>query len=212
MELKKTCPVFLATITVAKQVVASPQVAGRWDEPSALPEFSVRGLAGHLVRAALTVDTYLDRPTANGHALISVPEYYSHLDSDVTSALNTAVRQRGEELAAEGHEWLVIEFERLSGRLAERLTHENDDRLMTVAGDATMRLTDYLVTRIVELTVHLDDLAASVGLESPALPREAIDFAIGTLVDIARHRHGELAVLRALTRRERDTVDALRVF
>jgi hypothetical protein len=35
---------------------------------------------------------------------------------------------------------------------------------------------------------------------------------ISTLVQIARLRHGDMAVLRALTRRERDLVQALRVF
>ena len=34
----------------------------------------------------------------------------------------------------------------------------------------------------------------------------------GVLVDVARVRHGDLAVLRALTRRERDPVQARRVF
>ncbi len=35
---------------------------------------------------------------------------------------------------------------------------------------------------------------------------------IGTLVDVARFRHGDVAVLHALTRRERDSIGALRIF
>jgi hypothetical protein len=35
--------------------------------------------------------------------------------------------------------------------------------------------------------------------------------AIDTLVEVARLRHGDTAVLRALARRERDSVAALRV-
>ncbi len=38
-----------------------------------------------------------------------------------------------------------------------------------------------------------------------------MDLAIEALVDVARVRHGDLAVLRALTRRERDSSEALRV-
>ncbi len=49
-------------------------------------------------------------------------------------------------------------------------------------------------------------------LESPAFPPEALDITIDTLVAIARYRHGDLAVLLALSRRERDTLNALRVF
>lgn len=203
---------FLDTLAAIRPVVASPQVAARWDEPSALPEFSVRGLAGHLVRASLTVDTYLERPQPAAGAPISPAAYYADLNADIASSLNIGIRQRGEEFAAAGHKGLSAEIDRLAARLEERLAHEPDDRLLMVAGDDLMRLDDYLVTRIIEMTVHADDLALSVGLDSPALPPEALDITIDTLVAIARYRHGDLAVLLALSRRERDTIKALRVF
>jgi len=192
--------------------MAAPEVATRWDDPSALPEFSVRGLAGHLARAPLTVDTYLDRPQATNGAPISPAAYYANLTCDISSPLNTSIRQRGGELAAAGHEQLIAEIDRLTAQLEERLAREPDDRLVTVAGDDVMRLDDYLATRIVEMTVHADDLAASVGLPSPYLPPDALDITIDTLLAIARYRHGDLAVLLALARRERDTISALRVF
>jgi len=203
---------FLDTLAAIRPIVASPQVVARWDEPSALPEFSVRGLVGHLARAALTVDTYLDRPQPAGGVPISPAAYYANLTADIASPLNRGIRQRGEELAAAGHERLAAEIDRLAARLEERLAREADDRLLVVAGNDLMRLDDYLVTRIIELTVHADDLALSVGLDAPALPPEALDTTIDALVAIARDRHGDLAVLRALSRRERDTVNTLRVF
>ena len=203
---------FLDTLAVIRPVLAAPEVATRWDEPSALPEFSVRGLAGHLVRASLTVDTYLDRPQPEGGVPIPPAAYYANLTADIASSLNIGIRQRGEELAAAGHARLVAEIDRLAARLEGRLAREPDDRLLMVAGNDLMRLDDYLVTRIVELTVHAEDLALSVGLDPPALPPEALDITIDTLVAIARYRHGDLAVLRALSRRERDTVNTLRVF
>ena len=52
----------------------------------------------------------------------------------------------------------------------------------------------------------------ALGVETPQLPIDAVDLAIDALVSTARHRHGDLNVLRALTRRERDEVNALRVF
>jgi len=204
--------VFLQTIAATRPVIASLEVARRWDEPSALREFSVRGLAGHLVRAVLTVDSYLERPEPGDEAPISAATYYANLDPDISSPRNVAIRQRGEELADGGPERLITEFDQVVCRLEERLRHEPDDRLVTVAGDDTMRLNDYLATRIVELAVHVDDLALSVGLAPPALPAGALEITIDTLVDIARYRHGNLAVLRALSRHERDTANALRVF
>src|SRR5438309_1811510 len=64
---------------------------------------------------------------------------------------------------------------------------------------------------LAQMTVHADDLAVSVGVEPPRLPFLATTIAIETLVAVARHRHGDIAVLRALARRERDDIDALRV-
>jgi hypothetical protein len=57
---------FLDTIPVAHAVITSPEVAGRWDAASALPELSVRGLAGHLARGVFTVETYLNAPIPTG--------------------------------------------------------------------------------------------------------------------------------------------------
>jgi hypothetical protein len=62
-----------------------------------------------------------------------------------------------------------------------------------------------------ECVVHIDDLAASAAIETPTLPPFAVNVTIEALIEIARAHRGDLAVVRALSRRERDTVDALRV-
>lgn len=60
------------------------------------------------------------------------------------------------------------------------------------------------------MVVHLDDLEASVGVPMD-LPAEAVEVAIGVLLEMARLRHPPMAVVRALARRERDEAQALRV-
>ncbi len=203
---------FLQTIEAVRPLVASPEVAARWADESCLPEFSVGGLTGHLVRAALTADTYLDRPQPEAGTPISTAAYFANLDSDISSPLNVGIRQRGEEAASTGQGELIVTLDNTLARLQERLRTELPDRLVVVAGGQIMQLDEYLITRIVELTVHADDLAVSVGLELPRLPPRALDLTIVALVDVARHRHGDLAVVRALSRRERDAANALRVF
>lgn len=203
---------FLEALAAVRPLLASPHLALRWDQPSALPDFSVRGLAGHVVRAAVTVDLYLDRPEPTGCKPISVGAYYATLDPDIASSFNMAVRRRGEELAAGGPAALVTELDRLAARLVERLSREREDRLISVVGDAVMRLDEYLVTRIVELTIHADDLALSLGLDYPSLPRKGLDITFTAVLAIARYGHGDVAVLRALTRRERDSGTVLPVF
>jgi hypothetical protein len=121
------------------------------------------------------------------------------------------LRERGELLGSHGRETVITELDRLLAALTQRLTAEPGDRLVTVLDEITMRLDDYLTTRVVELAVHADDLATSLGSE-PALPSDALTTAIHSLVDVARIRHDDIAVLRALSRRERQTPEILRVF
>jgi len=59
------------------------------------------------------------------------------------------------------------------------------------------------------MLVHADDLAVSVGLDPLVLPGDSARLAIQSLVDISRHREGDLTVLRALSRRERQSAEAL---
>lgn len=56
---------------------------------------------------------------------------------------------------------------------------------------------------MLELTVHLDDLAVSVGLATPELPDPAFDPVLVLLARLAARRHGQAALLRALARAER---------
>jgi hypothetical protein len=81
---------------------------------------------------------------------------------------------------------------------------------LRVIGDRSILLDEYVRTRLVELALHIDDLCVSVHMATPDIP--GIEVAIRALVDVARLRHGDVAVLRALGRRERDTGDVLRVF
>jgi len=74
-----------------------------------------------------------------------------------------------------------------------------------------VRLGDYLPTRVLELVVHGDDLATSVGIDAP-LPESAATVTIDVMLDIARAVHGDLAVVRALSRRERADTAVFPVF
>jgi Mycothiol maleylpyruvate isomerase N-terminal domain len=70
-------------------------------------------------------------------------------------------------------------------------------------GPWSLRLDDLLLTRTMELAVHADDLACSVGLTTPPLPPGAADAVLTLLLRIAVGRHGSTPLLRALARPER---------
>jgi hypothetical protein len=203
---------FIATARAAADLLARPEVKTAWDGPSALPQFTVRGLAGHLLRATGSVAAYLDRPEPDGEAVSAAGYYVQAVEEpDIDAEVHRAIRRRGEDEAAGGFEAVRDRSYELVDTLRERLATEPAGRKVRAYKDLVLSIDDYLVTRLIELTVHVDDLAVSVGVPPPELPREATSLAIEALVEAAKLKHGDLAVLRALARRERDDVGALRV-
>jgi len=203
---------FLDAAATAVQLIERRELAEHWHSRSVLREFSVAALAGHLSRAMTTVERYLDGPEP-GEAGISAAVYFDTVirSADINDPANQAIRDRGGEAAAGGPAALASEARGARARLRSRLAVVEPERRLRVAGGLVMTVDEYLRTRVVELVVHADDLAASVGV-APMAPRpETGKIAIDALVDVARIRHGDLAVLRALARRERDPVEALRV-
>jgi hypothetical protein len=208
--MAETRAAFLDAAAVARQVVASPGVAIRWEEPSALSEMTVGALVAHLARALTNVERSLEAPEPPPvAAVISAAAYFAAVGPDLDSGINVRVRATSAEEALVGHRAVLGGMDRGLDRLRTRLEGEPEGRLVTVRDREVLRLDEYLVTRIIELALHIDDLCVSVGRETPELP--GIGVAIQALVDIAAHRHGELAVLRALARRERDPGQVLRV-
>lgn len=205
---------YLDAVDAALDVFRTAELGASWTQPSALTAWSVAGLAGHLARAVTTVEQYLEAEGAPGARRIGAGEYYATVvdTSDLDSDLHRTIRRRGDEMAAGGLEQLRERVEAAADRLRKRLPEEPDDRSVAVFQGVVLSLDDYLGTRLVELVVHADDVAVSLGIPTPAFSADAYRVVEDVLVDTARRRHGDLAVVRALARRERDAADALRVF
>lgn len=197
----------------AVHLLATEEVALHWDKESVLPGMTVGGLAGHLARSILQVEWFLDGETV-GADPVSPVRYYARLvgTSLPDSALNVGVRARSEETAAAGPAAVAEEAHAAWQRLAQRLGQESADRRVAVLHrpGEEMLLDGYLQTRCVELAVHLEDLALSVGAQNRT-PEAMLAIAVDVLVAAARDRHGDQAVLHALARRERDAEQSLRV-
>jgi uncharacterized protein (TIGR03083 family) len=202
---------FLTCADVAADAIGSDAVAGAWHEPSALEGYTVAGLAGHLARAVLTVDTYLSRPPVPPEGLTDASGYLATVLGDhdpIDSDLHRAVRERGREAAGADPAALAETVRRTAARLAGELDRETLDRAVEVLDGVVLTVADYLRTRLVELVVHLDDLAVSVGLAVP-IPDDAARVVAGVLAETAARRDGALATVRGLSRRERHP-DAVR--
>ena len=197
---------YLSTAELAERVIGWHDVADRWADDSALVGYTVGGLAGHLARAVLTVDRYLDRPAPAGLQVDAAAYFVRVLGAHdpVTSDLHQAVRNRSEQEAAEGPDALVARLRRARLDLGGRLDAADGRASIAVLDDTVMSVGAYLETRLVELVVHLDDLAVSVGHDlSDRIAPEAYAVAASVLAQVVARRVGGLATVRSLASRER---------
>ncbi len=196
---------FLDAASSAADVVSRSVVAERWHEPSALRGMTVGALAGHLASQVFHVPRLLAAP--NDEDPIPLLEHYARApwtDADHDDEANVRIRASSEGTAADGAESLVEQLTADVARCRELLACESTDRVVHLPwGPWSLTLDDFLVTRMMELAVHSDDLAVSVGLDTPELPARALEPVLALLSALAVRRHGQSAVLRALSRAER---------
>lgn len=194
-----------------QSVLATPEVEQAWEQPSALSGFTVGGLAAHVTTVLASCHRCIGDPDTTDAPLPPEDYYTAFVLTDSANDANALIVSHGEERAAHGPEATRRRFEDLLAGLEQKLEEIPEDRVVQVFGAVPMRLDDFFVTRAIEFCVHADDLACSVGI-TPEIDQETMDLVIAHLLATARHRHGDVAVLRALTRRERDEIDAVRVF
>ncbi|WP_433796004.1 maleylpyruvate isomerase N-terminal domain-containing protein [Actinoplanes sp. CA-252034] len=197
---------FLETAAVATTLLAAPAVGRAWAQSSALREFRIRGLAGHLAGQVTVVAAVLDAPPPDTPPISLVDHYARSTWSDgaIYSDLNTGIREAGEQTAADGHTVLHERTAAVLADLRERLPAQPGGRVIALPfGPWALTLDDFLATRMLEIAVHCDDLAVSLGIPTPELPRSAADTVLTLLCRWSAARHGHTALIRALARAER---------
>ncbi|WP_214317294.1 maleylpyruvate isomerase N-terminal domain-containing protein [Nonomuraea sediminis] len=196
---------FLATARAAALLLRDPAVLAAWDEPSALPEFSVRGLAGHLAYQVLAVSQALAEP-APTEPVVPLLEHYARvawIGADLSADINVRIRDGGEALASDGPSSLLARVDSALSSLEHDLAAAGGPVRIPLWGPWALTLDDLLITRMMELVVHTDDLAVSVDIPTPPVPPSAMETVLDLLTRLAVRRHGPTNVLRALTRTER---------
>jgi uncharacterized protein (TIGR03083 family) len=207
---------FHEAFELALRIIGADPIAQAWTEASAVEGFTVGALVSHLYSALRLFEVALDKPEAPSSQVGGISTFYglnrvterAELEDD----FHVAVREDAHRRAAEGPAALAANLAKLADRLRARLSGVAMTRLVPVwriPGAATP-LSAYLRTRMVELVVHADDLAASVGIDLD-LPEAAADVVFGVFLELARGRCGDVAVLRAFARRERSDAEVLRV-
>ncbi|MEU0881647.1 maleylpyruvate isomerase N-terminal domain-containing protein [Lentzea sp. NPDC005914] len=201
---------FLTTAHIALDLMRHPQVTENWGKPSVLPEFGVSGLVGHIGYQALPVPSMIADPVGD-EPVVTLMEHYARAnwtELEVDSEFHTRIRAGGEKLAADGQAALCDQFEQTLLDLEKTLPgQENRPVRMPHWGPWAVPLDDYLVTRLMEFVVHSDDLAVSVGLDTPEFPRHVNETVIDLLTRMSLNRHKAVDIVRALSRKERAPSD-----
>jgi uncharacterized protein (TIGR03083 family) len=213
MDWDRVVAAFAESGARAYAVLGTDAVAAAWDADSILPEMTVGDVAGHLLAVLIMFDRRYDVPTPPGATPVDPVGGYASVrladPSDLERAPFRVPREGGRHVAARGHAAVVEQFGATLARLDRRLHDDGPDRAILV-GDGTvpMTLRAFTTTRLVELVVHADDLAESVGATIPPPSADAAAIVIEHLVSSVRHRVGDGRTIRALV--GRDDPDTLR--
>jgi Mycothiol maleylpyruvate isomerase N-terminal domain len=204
---------YLAGAATVPPLLRDPAVAAGWNGPSALPEFAVRGLAGHLASQIFMVSQSIDGEASDLDA-IALSDHYARvtwIDAPLDSVVNTFIRDNGEAAAEGGAEVLADAVNAaVASQTASLAAMSSEHRVTAPSGQWALTLDDFVLTRLMEIAVHSDDLAVSVGIETPPLADDVVAPVLGLLAGISLRRHGQVAMLRALSRSERapETISA----
>lgn len=192
-------------VQAAADLMSRTSVRDQWDEPSALDGMTVGALSAHLVRAAGATLAYLDRtdPSAQPEGQLLTPVTYFHVAID--SPIHEQIKDVSANESGIGHEATVAKVRQLAADMQARLDIEPADRLVGALGGRMLTLDDFCRTRLIEVLLHLDDLAVSVGEARPETDPEGPGIVIEIIANIARNNHGDWPVLYALARSERAT-------
>jgi uncharacterized protein (TIGR03083 family) len=150
-----------------------------------LGEWTVIELAAHTMRALLTVEQYVAAAPADGPELYDASAYlagYLGARSD-DAGFDAAVAARGRDSVAALGDDAGAAFAATVERVGE-LLGTVDGTMVVATPIGSIRLTDYLRTRSMELVMHGLDLATALGVEWHP-PRPALTDTLRLLAEAA---------------------------
>jgi hypothetical protein len=197
---------FLAAAHLAGALAVRPEVAARWTDESACDGMSVGGLAHHLA-SQLGNTVKLVGAGASEQTPIPLAEHYAEaawVRDGHDDAANVSIREGSDAQAAGGPDALPSLVARWLDELPGVLASVGSEEPVLIPWQGwSLTAHDFLVTRMMEIVVHSDDLSVSVDLPTPEFPEDVLLPVLQLLTTLSLRRHGQDAVVRALSRPQR---------
>jgi len=133
--------------------------AADWIAPTRCPPMSVTDLAAHMLRGANRIDQMLDDGPIDDEPQKDAVTYFQY---DAAAEAPAILKRAQEDAAAfDSTATLVKAWDERWSHALRRAREAGDPVLPTIFG--TMRLTEYLRTRVLEVTVHHMDVDDALG-------------------------------------------------
>jgi hypothetical protein len=167
---------------------------------------SVGGLAFHL-GSQVTNTVRLMGAGLSDQEPIPLLEHYARaawVHSTLDDEANVGIREGSDADAAAGPDALATLLDEQLALLPGVLDRAGPGAAVLIPWQGwSLTVDDWLVTRKMEIVVHSDDLAASVGVPTPEFPESVVTPVLALLTGVAVRRHGQAALVRALSRPQR---------
>lgn len=195
----------LGAVDQLTDLTGSREVAAAWGRESALVGLTVGGLTRHLVSQPECAVEFLTNPGPPDAQVLTLVGHYERVDwlpAPIFAPENVSIRDDFNQLGSAGHRESVEVLARSGAQLGAAITAAGPTTYVPWQ-DCALPTDDFLVVRLMEIVVHADDLACSVGVAPPVFSPEVVEPVLALLAALAVRRRGQDVVLRALSRYER---------
>ncbi|MFW5474491.1 maleylpyruvate isomerase N-terminal domain-containing protein [Knoellia sp. CPCC 206450] len=201
----------VASTRASIDLAAHAEVRDAWERDSACSGMTVGGLAHHLLAQTGHIVRGLRVPAPGDAPVIGLLDHYSQAPWVAASRDGETDPDQDEKdnaAAAAGHEAVVAGARQALAELPEALARPRDPDVVHIPWQGwSLATPDFATTRMMEMVVHGDDLAASVGLPTPEHDPLVVEAVLDLLVHVSLSRHGQVALVRALSRPQRSGGD-----
>jgi uncharacterized protein (TIGR03083 family) len=152
-----------------------------WQRPTRCTGWDVHALYTHVARGVDWLSTFLGQPSTKPLDFESAAAYFAHFRSYQAEAATDNSRRVLALATQTSPDALVKQFQAVAGTVIAQALTQADAVVESFIG--TIWLSDYVVTRLVEATVHLLDLQEALGVSIP-LPNLALEHCAAVLLQL----------------------------